>query len=232
MNVSISHRTQCRICGSDQLHQFLGFLNIPFTDGLVRPSNAGQEFSAPLSIHWCGHCLTVQTLQDVDVTDYYQEYRYTVSHSPTARQFMHELAERAIEMFDLKPGDRVLEIGSGDGYQLECFQSRGVDVLGFEPGAELVANSRARGVPVVEALFADETIQMIPDEFLPAQVVLLTYTFDHLPEPAGFLETIRTVLDPDRGILIIEVHDLPKSMRGGRSACSNTNTPSIQTCLP
>jgi hypothetical protein len=44
----------------------------------------------------------------------------------------------------------------------------------------------------------------------PAAVLLLTYTFDHLPDPLAFLHAVRGVLDPERGVLLIEVHDLAK----------------------
>jgi hypothetical protein len=81
-------------------------------------------------------------------------------------------------------------------------------VLGFEPSADLCAVSRASGVPVAQCLFTAQTVAEIPAELRPADVVVLTYTFDHLPEPLPFLEAVRTVLEPRRGVLVIEVHDL------------------------
>jgi len=210
MNVVVHRRNACRICRSDQLRRFLHFDNIPFTDGFLRPGNRSREFTAPLDLYWCDECHVVQTQHDVEVADYYRDYRYTVSESDFARHFMQRLAEETFRRFEFQRGWGVIEIGSGDGYQLGCFQALGARVLGFEPSHELTQASLAAGVPVIECLFTPETAREIPPEMRPAQAVLLTYTFDHLPDPVPFLGAVREILDPKRGVLIIEVHDLGK----------------------
>lgn len=202
----------CRICESREVRSFLRFEELPFTDGFVSEATSGTEFKAPLVIFWCPICKVAQTLHDVTVTDYYRDYRYSVSTSAFAKRFMQRLAARTFERFGLRHGDRVIEIGSGDGLQLACFQDLGAKVFGFEPSAELTKVSQEFGVPFAQALFSEDTIEKIPAELLPAHVVLLTYTFDHLPDPVGFLNTLTTILDQERGVLLIEVHDLAKIM--------------------
>jgi hypothetical protein len=183
---------------------------MPFTDDFVSAQSLGNEFLAPLDIYWCVDCKIVQTLHDVEVADYYMKYRYTVSNSAFAQHFMQQLASASFFSFGLRAGDTVIEIGSSDGYQLSCFQQLGARVLGFEPSAELTRFSQAVGVPVIQRLFCADTIDEIPQEMIPAQLVILTYTFDHLPGPIQFLEAVHNVLDPNRGVLLIEVHDLSK----------------------
>lgn len=143
----------------------------------------------------------------------YREYGYTVAHSGFAQHFMERLASETFARFGCGPDDSVMEIGSGDGAQLACFQRLGARVLGFEPSDELTRVSRANGVPVAQCLFSAETLDQIPAPMRPAQVVLLTYTFDHLPDPLPFLQAVRQALDPKRGVLLIEVHDLDKIMQ-------------------
>jgi hypothetical protein len=111
----------------------------------------------------------------------------------------------------------VLEIGSGDGYQLACFARHGLRVLGFEPSATLVNVSRGHGIDAVLGLFDAGTVGRIPRDFLPVQCVLLTYTFDHLPDPLAMLGAIRSILDPERGVVIIEVHDLGRIVERGET---------------
>jgi SAM-dependent methyltransferase len=183
---------------------------MPFTDGFVSAKTLGTEFLAPIDVYWCANCKTTQTLHDVEVSDYYREYRYTVSDSAFARNFMEKLANTVFTRYGLQRGSAVIEIGSGDGKQLSYFQSLGARVMGFEPAVDLTGLSRAAGIPVVEGLFDADTTAEIPIDMRPAQVVLLTYTFDHLPAPASFLRAIRSILDCEDGLLIIEVHDLEK----------------------
>lgn len=210
MKCHIHHRRACRLCGSTRVREYLHFERMPFTDEFVRAERFGSEFLGDLGVYWCEDCRTSQTQHDVEVSEYYRDYRYTVSSSPFAQRFMRRLAEESFRRFGLRAGDRVLEIGSGDGYQLGCFRDLGARVLGFEPSADLTRAAREAGVETVQTLFNCEGVEQIPAGLRPAQVVLLTYTFDHLPEPKPFLELVRQVLDPERGILLIEVHDLAR----------------------
>ena len=206
---TIHERQACRVCGSPALTEFLAFPSLPFTDDFVVPgSPVGTEFRARLGIHWCADCATVQTRHDVDVSAYYRDYRYTVASSPFARRFMDGLAGTVISRFGLRPEAVVVEIGSGDGAQLAAFQRRGCRVLGFEPSSDLTAASRASGVPVLQCLFDRDSAALLPPAARPADAVILTYTFDHLPDPVEFLHAVHGVLDPARGVLVIEVHNL------------------------
>jgi SAM-dependent methyltransferase len=208
---TITHRTTCRACGGHELEPFLRLDDMPFTDALVRQADAGAEFIAPIDLSWCRSCSMVQTQSDVSVDEYYRDYRYTVSSSGFAMTFMDALAEATMTRFGLAPGDRVLEIGSGDGAQLAAFAARGARVLGFEPASELCRASERRGVPVCEMIFDETTVAEIPAELRPAQAIVLTYTFDHLPEPRAFLDAVHAALDPERGVLILEVHDFART---------------------
>lgn len=192
---------------------------MPFMDGFVREETKGTEFLADVEVSWCENCRTVQRLQDVDMSSYYQQdYIYTVSGSPMVQRYMRELAQAVWKRFGLQNGSPVLEIGSGDGHQLGYFRELGARVLGFEPAVALARRSREIGVDVVECLFSEKTIPLIPNGFRPAKVVLLTYTLDHLPDPLSFLDAVRPVLDSESGILVIEVHDVAEIMRR-REAC-------------
>jgi SAM-dependent methyltransferase len=208
MSLEIRRRESCRVCGGSDVPFFLDLGPAPFTDDFVTPENAGREFVAPLQVAVCRSCWTAQTRHDVEVGEYYRDYNYTVAASGFAQRFMERLAEETLRRYGFGDGASVLEIGSGDGAQLAHFQRLGARVLGFEPSAELCAASRAAGVDVAQCLFAADTVSEIPAEMRPADVVVLTYTFDHLPAPLEFLEAVRTVLEPRRGVVVIEVHDL------------------------
>lgn len=210
MTPTIALRDRCRACGSRHLRRFFQHARAPFTDDFVPPERAGTEFRHDVDVYWCPSCATAQTLHDVDVTDYYRDYGYTVSESAFALRFMDALAGAVCERYGLGPGDTAIEIGSGDGAQLERFRVRGLEVLGVEPSETLCVASRAAGVPVAQTLFGPGTTRELPQELLPAQAVVLSYTFDHLPDPLGFLEAARELLDPERGVLVVEVHDLER----------------------
>jgi SAM-dependent methyltransferase len=201
----------CRVCKSKDLHKFLTLENMPFTDDFVNSSQIGSEFLYPISIYYCKDCHTVQTQHNVAVDEYYEDYQYSVGESQFASDFMKGIAEKLTETYFKNETDvKVLEIGSGDGGQLVPFKERGCSVLGFEPSSVLVDVAAKKGIPSVQGLFNDAAISMLPEEFKEVDIILLSYTFDHIPDPIDFLNAVKKILNKKRGILVIENHDLQK----------------------
>ena len=60
-------------------------------------------------------------------------------------------------MLDPKPGERILDIGCGDGALTHKIAERGADVVGVDNSPELVAAARAIGLDVLEMSAADMT---------------------------------------------------------------------------
>lgn len=209
--MTIHQLHQCRICGSPRLHRFLHLPAMPLTDDFVPREHTGQEFTHDIDVHVCEDCLTAQTQHDVDMGDYYEDYQYAVGASPTASRFMRLLAENLIAKFHQgKGGLKVLDVGSGDGGQLLAFKALGCEVLGYEPSSSLTRIAEAQGVPTVQGLFTADSIARLPAGFQQVDVVMLSYTFDHLPHPREFLADARSILNPESGLLVVEIHDLQK----------------------
>jgi hypothetical protein len=188
--------------------QVLHFDAIPFFDEVVTQQTRGSEFSYPMDLYFCGDCSSVQTLHDVNLHEYYHTYQYVASNSPFVRKYMQALVGHCRERLGLKAGDKVIEVGAADGYLLSLFKDEGASTLGFEAAGNLCQLAERNGIPVVNALFTMESLNLIPTSFKTAQLLVMLHTFDHLFDPAPFLDAVRQVLDPVRGVLLLEVHDL------------------------
>lgn len=203
--------SQCRSCGGSELERFLQLPNMPFTDEFVGVNDMGSEFLEDIDVYLCTDCLTAQTQKDVDVSAYYEDYQYSVGASPTASRFFNLLARNLKNSYyPGVNGKKVLEIGSGDGEQLLAFKETGCDVLGFEPSSVLCDLARTKGIESVQGLFTEDSITSLPDAFQDVDVVMLSYTFDHLPQPRSFLATAKTILNKTDGLLVVEIHSLEK----------------------
>ncbi|GFN31959.1 class I SAM-dependent methyltransferase [Paenibacillus xylaniclasticus] len=200
----------CRVCRGGPLTRWVHLPAMPLTEELRKPDDSAAPFLADIDVYVCAACGVSQTVGQRDLSPYYIDYGYTVGQSPFAARYMQRLADMVRDRYGLAPGFTVVEIGSGDGAQLECFRRAGAYVYGVEPSAELCRVSRQRGVPVLESLFTPSTAALLPEPFRPVDVLLMTYTFDHLPDPAGTLAAARSVLHPGRGLLVLEVHDLSR----------------------
>ena len=213
MRLAMSQRTNCRVCGSTDVRAFLSFDSYPLSDNILDDDGEAahqHELLADYRAHYCSNCGTVQNLTDFDWSGYYQDYDYTASTSAFARAFMDKVSAAVAREFGLGEGDTAIELGSSDGAQLLSFQRAGFRCFGFEPSEPLAERARDAGVPTSTALFDADGLSQIPRELLPAQVIASFYTFDHLPDPQGALEAMAEVLDRQRGIVLIEVHDLER----------------------
>ena len=208
---SINHIDKCRVCGNSSLTKFLHLVQMPFTDDFITQSHFGQEFKADIDIFVCNHCLTAQTQHDVDVNDYYEDYQYSVGGSATASRFMHLLAnELKLAYYPDINGKKVLEVGSSDGEQLVAFKETGCRVLGYEPSSILCQMAEGKGIKTIQGLFSTESVCSLPSDFCEVDVVMLSYTFDHLPDPKAFLAASRSILNKKDGLLVVEIHNLEK----------------------
>lgn len=206
--IDITKRKKCRICGNENLKKWVTFQNMPLTDNM-KYENLNSEFLHDIDIYVCMSCFSSQTLTDISYNEYYNDYNYSVNQSQLANKFMNNLCNKLWEKYKLKNGCKVLEIGSSDGSQLGYFKNKGAKVLGVEPSDELCKISNNRCIPVYNGLFDKDIINKIPKDFIKSDLVILEYTFDHLPEPMSMLNTIKDMLNKN-GLLVIEVHDLEK----------------------
>lgn len=61
-------------------------------------------------------------------------------------RFVAELGEPVVDWLDPKPGERVLDVGCGDGALTASIVARGGDVVGVDSSIALVEAARARGI--------------------------------------------------------------------------------------
>jgi protein-L-isoaspartate(D-aspartate) O-methyltransferase len=96
------------------------------------------------------------------------------------------MVARMTELLRVKPGDRVLEIGTGSGYQAAVLAGLGCRVLSFERQAELVAPARHRLAQLgfeeaVEIRLGDGSLGA-PDDG-PFHGIIVTAAAPRIPDP-------------------------------------------------
>ncbi|HTW83607.1 MAG TPA: methyltransferase domain-containing protein [Candidatus Sulfotelmatobacter sp.] len=71
------------------------------------------------------------------------------SYERNAR-FVADMAGEAVAWLDPQPGERILDLGCGDGALTARLASSGAELVGFDASSELLAAARARGLDVRE----------------------------------------------------------------------------------
>jgi phosphatidylethanolamine/phosphatidyl-N-methylethanolamine N-methyltransferase len=121
-------------------------------------------------------------------------------------KIFHSGRVAAIDLLEIKPGDRVLEIGVGTGLNLPLYP-RDCQVTGIDISVEMLQKARERseelGLTNVTLGLMDASDLQFPDDTFDH--VLATYVISAVPDPVKTLVEMRRVCRP-KGHLVILNH--------------------------
>lgn len=138
--------TECLCCGG-ALVPLMDFGPMP----LVNTYSATERF--PLAVNRCLTCCHVQLSEAVDPMLLYSDYAYCSGTGRTAADFFKDFARTALTYV---PGaQRVLDIASNDGSQLDAFAALGLSTCGVDPAANLAVIAAAKGHDIRVSLFEE-----------------------------------------------------------------------------
>lgn len=94
----------------------------------------------------------------------------------THAAFVPALGNAVLALLDPRPGERILDLGCGDGVLTQKLVEAGADVLGLDPQEDMLAAARAKGVNVMQgdgqalafesefdAVFSNAALHWMPD---------------------------------------------------------------------
>lgn len=143
----------------------------------------------------------------------------SIARAYAADQYGHErlasMWESQVELYRpkarhlrrrLRPGARVVEVGSFVGGFLQAGQEQGWEMLGVDPGREVDAFCAERGLRVFSGTLPQFVEGGLPRSWSPGSVdcVAVWNAFDQIPEPEPVLAAARRLLRPG-GILALRV---------------------------
>lgn len=164
------------------------------------------EFSDELRLGW----LEGIQLNDQDIKQYYEEtYAKKYYEEEKARiesNFANFLPLQTRRVNYIKqyidPADSLLEIGCGPGYFLQAVSPLCQHVKGLEMNAHEVQFAKEKKGLDVDSGFVES---LRGQTF---QHICLFQVLEHQPDPVAFLKTLRTVVDPSRCYLHVELPTL------------------------
>ncbi len=120
-----------------------------------------------------------------------------------------EQRRRILDALDLRPGERVLDIGSGPGFlavEMAAAVGRGGHVRGVDVSDDMLRMARARQVPPDSAPveFARGGAEQLPVPDGDADVAVSTQVLEYVPDVPRALAEIRRALRPGGRVLILD----------------------------
>ena len=200
----------CRFCDAPLTESFADLGMTPLSNSFIAPDKVGaMEPFFPLHAWVCSECRLVQLEAFESPQNIFGDYIYFSSYSESwlrhAETYAHAMTER------FAPAS-VVEIASNDGYLLQYFQRRGVQVLGIEPAANVAAVAEAKGVPSEVAFFGAETASRLKASGVAPDLMAANNVLAHVPDINDFVKGFGILLKPD-GVVTIEFPHLLRLIR-------------------
>jgi predicted TPR repeat methyltransferase len=194
---------RCRACGLSELTPVLSLGSMPLANALLATTVAAES-SYPLDLVFCPRCALLQITETVPPEQLFGDYAYLSSVSKTVVDNAQRIVERTVAARRLGSAHLAVEIASNDGYLLQHYRDRGVNVLGIEPAQNIAVLARQRGITTVNEFFDASLAARLRAEGVAADVLHANNVIAHVADLAGVLDGIRTLLQPD-GVAIVEV---------------------------
>ena len=204
---------RCRVCGTAAPGTVLSLGSSPLANGLLteRQTETGVP-TYPLELTYCPACHACQLSCSVEPDEMFGHYPYVSSTTRTFREHFRAMASALRDRLELGPGSVVVDVGSNDGLLLRHFRDLGIDGVGVEPAANIVALAREAGIETFQGYFGPAIVDSILALKGPVDLVTANNVFAHTTQIDEFVDGVRRLLRPD-GTFVLEVQYLLDTLR-------------------
>ena len=204
INNQYYRRKNCRQCGSKKLSLAIKLKSSPLANNYLKNKNEiNKNDVIPLEVFFCNNCKHLQLIDVVDPKIIYQDYVYVSGTSPVFVEHFRNYAKFLSENYCVQ--GLVVDIGSNDGTLLKEFKKLGYSVLGIEPAKDISMQAINNGIETILDFFNPILSKSIKSNYGLANIITANNVFAHIDDPKSFLNGIKLLLSPDKGIFVFEV---------------------------
>lgn len=128
-----------------------------------------------------------------------------------------DAADLAIELSDLQPGERVVDVGCGPGVAVRRAVEHGADAIGVDPAPVMLRVARARWARLERADWRIGTAESVPVDDDRADVVWSLATVHHWADIDAGIAEAKRVLAPGGRLVVLERRIADPDARGHAS---------------
>ncbi len=204
----------CRFCDKEVTQLFASLGSMPLSNSYLKKEQLSEkETIYSLDVYVCDNCFLVQLPEFESPEKIFSDYAYFSSYSETWLKHCEEYVEKMVRDYGLGSKSRVVEIASNDGYLLQFFIRRGIDVLGIEPASNVASAAQDKGVPTEVAFFGTHTARRLASEGKAADLLLGNNVLAHVPDLNDFVKGLAVLLKP-AGMITMEFPHLVRLIKG------------------
>lgn len=194
--------TQCRVCRGKLSEPKIDLGSTPLANEFLDTQEKQEIF--PLQVCVCEKCGHYQLNESIDPERLFRHYVYVAGTSAVNVEHFRQYAIHMVEKFDLKPGNRVLDIASNDGILLQHFKDLGLSVLGIDPARNLAEEATRNGIPTIPEFFTEDRAELMLTQHEKFDLITANNVFAHVPDLIDFTKGVKKLLS-DNGVFSFEV---------------------------
>jgi|TARA_B110000438_G_scaffold231985_1_gene227509 SAM-dependent methyltransferase len=188
----------CRLCGTVFNHIFIDLGNTPLANSFLNEQELQKnEFTIPLVAYVCENCFLVQLKESSSPREIFSDYAYFSSYSTSWLKHAENYVEMMLDRFHFNKKSLVIELASNDGYLLQYFNQRKINVLGIEPAANVAKVAIKNGINTKIDFFTKDLALNLKNDQKQADLIVANNVLAHVPELNNFVNGIKILLKND-----------------------------------
>jgi len=195
----------CRFCNNVLKHEFIDLVNSPLSNSYIDQEQLNEpETFYPLKLLLCENCFLVQIDEYRKSRDIFNEdYAYFSSYSTSWLDHAKRYVDTITERFGYNEQSSVIELASNDGYLLQYFQKKHIQVLGIEPAKNVALAAQEKGIETIVDFFGVKLAEQLVAQNRKADLIVGNNVFAHVPDINDFVAGMEMLLN-DRGVITLE----------------------------
>lgn len=204
----------CRFCDQKLTNEFVDLGFSPPSNSFLNKEDLNKpEVFYPLRIMVCDQCYLVQIDEFAKHDDIFnKDYVYFSSFSTSWLKHAEKYTDMMTNRFGFNENSKVVEIASNDGYLLQYFHKKGIQVLGVEPTSNTAAVAISKGIDTVVDFFGKKLAKTLVDKNIKADLILGNNVLAHVPDINDFVGGLPILLE-DSGVITFEFPHLLKLIK-------------------
>ena len=202
--MSKEYHFKCNVCQSKKFAIILDFNKKPIVHHLKTKTSIKNK-SYDFSIASCKDCSHLQIYKNINPKILYKNYL-----TPSAWKnnwHIDLLLKKMVSIFNLNKNDKILEIGSNDGYFIDRFLKNNFkNIYGIEPSKDVFKISKDKGHKVINDFFSHNIIKKKTNSNIKFDLIFFRHVLEHVSNLKSFFSQINQSLK-GAGNLMIEVPD-------------------------
>ena len=195
---------KCRGCSAELSLTFLDLGMSPIANNLIDFFEVNfYDKQYPLHALTCEKCGLVQLSEAISKKEiFHTDYPYYSSFSITWLKHCSLFVNEIIDFLDLTNKDLVIEVASNDGYLLQYFYEKNIEVLGIDPAIKVANTAINKGIPTLIDFFGENLAIELANSKKP-KLIIGNNVLAHVPDLHDFIKGLSILID-DNGLITLE----------------------------